>query len=87
MQGIIICFDVTRIETFNSIGRRIQDIRDHCRAGVTLMLIGTKCDLRDKRAVLKEKAEQFADEHDMLYFETSAKEKINVQSAFEQMIE
>ena len=36
---------------------------------------------------MREEAEELADEHDMLYCETSAKENINVPAAFEQIIE
>ena len=84
---MIICFDLTRVETFESVGQRIEDIRMHCEAGTTKLLIGTKCDLIDQRKVLREEAEQFADEHDMIYCETSAKGNINVQAAFEEMID
>ena len=87
MQGIIICFDLTRIETFNSIEGRVRDIKSKCGADAILMLVGTKCDLWDKRAVLREVAEELADEHEMLYCETSAKFNINVRSTFEQIID
>ena len=51
------------------------------------MLVGTKCDLREGRTVLREEAEQLADENNMLYYETSAKDNINVKEAFAEMID
>ena len=38
------------------------------------ILIGTKADLRDERAVTAEEAEQLAADNNMLYFETRARE-------------
>ena len=51
------------------------------------MLIGTKCDLTEDRAVTREEAEQLAAEHNMTYFETSARGNINIQEAFSEMID
>jgi small GTP-binding protein len=71
--GALILFDITNRESFDNIGRWLQDIRDVARADVVTVLIGSKSDLGDQRQVSSDEAEAFAREHSMSYFETSAK--------------
>ena len=44
-----------------------------------VMLIGNKCDLSDHRAVDKERGQLLADEYDIEFMETSAKDNINIK--------
>lgn len=44
--------------------------------------VGNKCDMSDKRQVPTERAQQLAIEHRIAFQETSAKENVNVESAF-----
>jgi GTPase SAR1 family protein len=48
-------------------------------------LIGNKCDL--ERAVTKDEAQALADQFQLKYFETSAKEATNVELAFQTLAE
>ena len=43
------------------------------------MLIGNKCDLENRRAVTFEEGKAFADEHGLIFLETSAKTAENVE--------
>ncbi len=43
------------------------------------MLIGNKCDLEHRRQVSPEEGKKFADEHGLLFLETSAKTAHNVE--------
>ncbi len=47
-----------------------------------IVLVGTKCDKIEKRRVSYERGKALADEHGWPFFETSAKENINVTEAF-----
>ena len=86
-QGMMICFDLTKPKTFQSVRRWIVAVNQNCEADVATLLIGNKCDLTDERAVTREEAEQLAADNNMQYFETSARGNINVQEAFVQMID
>ena len=86
-QGMMICFDLTKPKTFESVRRWVTAVEKNCEAGITTMLIGTKCDKTDERAVTTEEAEALAAEHNMMYFETSARSNINIQEAFAEMID
>ena len=49
-----------------------------------ICLIGNKIDLENKREVSYEEGKNFAEENDLLFFETSAKEGNNIQEIFVQ---
>jgi Ras-related protein Rab-2A len=49
---------------------------------MTIMLIGNKSDLEHRRAVSIEEGQQFAQEHGLIFLETSAKTAANVEEAF-----
>ena len=67
--GALIVFDLTSRDSFNSVERWYQDLKEVASADVITALIGNKSDLEDKRDVSKEEAQQYADEHGMKYFE------------------
>lgn len=50
--------------------------------GFVCFVLGNKIDLADKREVLRQRAEDFAQAQSMLYLETSAKESDNVEKLF-----
>ena len=49
---------------------------------MTILLIGNKTDLVEKRQVTTEEGKQFADRNGLLFLETSAKTSFNVDEAF-----
>ena len=50
-QGMIICFDVTRKKTFESVRRWAEACQTNCESGIPMVLVGNKCDLEDDRQV------------------------------------
>ena len=57
----------------------MKECKDMCYKDLLVCLIGNKIDLEDKRQVSYEDGKKFAEENDMLFFETSAKEGNNIQ--------
>ena len=49
-------------------------------------LVGNKVDLEDKR-IIKEEADKFAEEHNLPYIETSAKDGINIEELFDKSLD
>ena len=72
-QGMMICFDVTKQKTFESVRRWIVAVEKNCESDVATLLMGNKADLEDERVVTREQAEALARENNMVYFEASAK--------------
>ncbi|KAL8139869.1 hypothetical protein V2J09_005890 [Rumex salicifolius] len=80
--GALLVYDISRRETFNHLASWLEDARQHANPNMTIMLVGNKSDLSNRRAVSKEEGEQFAKEHDLLFLEASARTAQNVEEAF-----
>lgn len=80
--GALLVYDVTRRETFSHLQTWLEDAKANSNTAITIMLIGNKCDLENKRQVSKEEGEQFAKAHGLVFMETSAKTAQNVDDAF-----
>ena len=86
-DGIIICFDLTRSESFKNCRTWVQSIYKILKKQDTpKILVGNKVDLVDDRKVDKEAAEQFAEEYGIHYFETSALEGTGVNNAMKDIM-
>lgn len=48
-QGMMICFDLTKPRTFDSVRRWIVAVNQNCEADVATLLIGNKADLTEER--------------------------------------
>jgi len=81
-QGILLVYDVTDRQTFLSIRNWVAQIQMHADVNVNKILIGNKCDVQDQRAVSYEEGEGLAKEYNIHFFETSAKQDINVEKTF-----
>ena len=60
----------------------LDDVRTNSSKNVTVILIGNKKDLEDKRQVSYEEGEAFAKENGLMFLETSAKTAYNVVESF-----
>lgn len=57
----------------------MNSIYKHSDPSIAKVLVGNKLDLESERVVSKSEAQKIAQEHGMAYFETSAKDNINIQ--------
>lgn len=86
-MGIILIYDVTQQDSFQNIRRWIHDIHENVtNDSVNIILIGNKCDLNEQRVVPTARGKSLADEYGIAFFETSAKEDINVQESFTALV-
>ena len=50
-KGAIIIYDITRPETFNNVDKWFDEVNEYGEKGVSLMMVGNKCDLVNLRSV------------------------------------
>ena len=81
-HGIIIVYDVTDQDSFDSVKMWLQEIDRYATSTVLKLLVGNKCDLNDKRVVDYDTAKEFAEANQMPFLETSALDSTNVEEAF-----
>ena len=77
-----IVYDISDKKSFDNIVTWLNECRDMCYKDILVCLIGNKCDLEGKRAVSYEEGKNFAEENNLIFFETSAKDGNNIQEIF-----
>ena len=80
--GALLVYDITRKETFIHVTKWLEEVRNNSSKTITVILIGNKKDLEDKRQVSYEEGEAFAKENGLMFLETSAKTAYNVVESF-----
>ena len=72
--------------TFDNIRKWLTQIKEEASSKVCVILIANKIDSED-RVISKEDGESLAESFKLPFFESSAKENINVDEAFKHLIE
>ena len=85
-NGILLVYDVTQRTSFEGIKNWVKQIKDQVSSRVSVVLVGNKIDLVDKREVKTEEGEELGKEYNYQFFETTAKDGININEAFEALI-
>ena len=80
--GALLVYDITRKETFTHVTKWLEEVKSNSSKQITIILIGNKKDLEDKRQVSYEEGEALAKENGLMFLETSAKTAYNVVEAF-----
>lgn len=58
---------------------RVTQIKTYSWDNAQVILVGNKCDMEDERVISFERGKQLADQLGVEFFETSAKENVNVK--------
>eukprot|EP01119_Soliformovum_irregulare_P009146 TRINITY_DN22308_c0_g1_i1.p1 TRINITY_DN22308_c0_g1~~TRINITY_DN22308_c0_g1_i1.p1 ORF type:complete len:202 (-),score=37.38 TRINITY_DN22308_c0_g1_i1:89-694(-) len=80
-HGVFLVFDISDYHTFRDLEHWYKEITKWSSEKTKIILVGNKSDLKS-RAVDYEEAKNYADSHNMIYLETSAKSNFNVDYAF-----
>ena len=73
-------------ETFEGARSWLEDLREHTESKMlSVVLVGNKNDLYDKREVTMEDVNRFCTKEKLTYIETSALTPVNIDEAFEKL--
>jgi len=79
-RGVIYTFALNNMQSFIHIDDWVESVSSF---NVPFsILVGNKCDLKDKRVVQKESIREVCERHSLTFVETSAKHNTNVHEAF-----
>jgi small GTP-binding protein len=82
----IICYDITKKESFDNVTSWIEDCKTQCYKSVHMVLVGNKTDLNERRVVSTDEGKELADKLGISFYETSAKTGKNVDKVFEESL-
>ena len=87
-DGILLVFDIANELSFNKIKNYyIEKIKEKCKMGIPIILLGNKTDLENERQVSQEEAIDLSIKEEYIYKESSCIKNENVADAFETIIE
>ena len=85
-HGIILTYDITKRRSFENINYRLDRIKEDFQGIFLFALVGLKIDSFYDEEVREEEARKFAEDNNMLFYLTSAKENIDVENCFNGII-
>jgi small GTP-binding protein len=85
-NGIMLVYDVSDRQSMENVEYWVKNIKSHATDSVQVVLVGNKSDLRTPESIDRcsdpDVGKKFSVKYGVPYFETSAKESINVDEAF-----
>ena len=85
-KGALVVYDITQKKTFENIEKWVNDLKAAGDPKITIILIGNKNDLDNKRQVSKDQGEEKARSFGCAFLETSAYSGDNIDKAFNYMV-
>ena len=79
---ILLVYDISNKDTFNHLPDWIRDLTNVNIKEIIFVIVGNKIDLNAQRAVTLEEGQKFAEEHDFLFQEISAKTGVGFSELF-----
>jgi GTPase SAR1 family protein len=84
-----VVYDITKYESFESVKKWIEGIREHASPNVVIVIVGNKLDLKKnyEQVVTTNEGKKLASQLGVLFAETSALTNENVEASFMLMLE
>ncbi|XP_006626873.1 ras-related protein Rab-3C isoform X1 [Lepisosteus oculatus] len=86
-MGFILMYDITNEESFSAVQDWSTQIKTYSWDNAQVILAGNKCDMEEERVVSTESGRHLAEQLGFEFFETSAKDNINVKQTFERLVD
>ena len=86
-KGCFIVYDISCLKTFENVEKWYQEIIKTGDKGISIVLVGNKCDLENDREVTMEMGQKKAKDLNIPFFETSALSNTNIGDIFQSISE
>ncbi|CBY21653.1 unnamed protein product [Oikopleura dioica] len=86
-MGFILMYDITNEDSFNAVQDWATQIKTYSWDSAKVMLVANKADMENERVVSTERGEELARQLGFDFFETSAKENLNVAQSFDRLVD
>ena len=86
-KGCFIVYDITSEVSFENVQKWYEEIMKSAEKGISVILVGNKCDLENERKVSIEMGQNKAKNLNCPFFETSALNNTNIMTAFQSISE
>lgn len=87
--GVILVYDITNRQSFNNVKFWLNEIKTYTSENTSIILVGNKCDLDTSftdnislREVAENEGKELANEYNLLFVESSAKNSHNIDNIF-----
>ena len=81
---VILVYNITSKESFENLKNVwLEDVTNYGEKYKVLAVVGNKCDLYEQEAVPEEDARKFAEEHDAIFVNVSARDGTNIFNLFD----
>ena len=81
-----IVYDITEKNSFDHIDFWLNELKNEAPESIIYVLIGNKNDLNEKRVISYEQGNEYAKKNKMMFFETSARNKIEIDNIFKETV-
>ena len=85
-DGIMLTYDTSNRRTFEKLSELLDQIINYAKEDIPIALVACKTDLYLDEEVMSEEGEQFAENNYLIFYETSAKNNVNVDFCFNDFI-
>ncbi|KAF9174605.1 hypothetical protein BGX21_010397 [Mortierella sp. AD011] len=87
-QGVILVYDVSNRDSFNDLQTWFNELDTYCSSKeVVRMIVGNKVDKESSREVSRQEGQELAQKLQTLFVECSAKTRLGVQQAFDELVQ
>ena len=85
-KGSLLVYDITNKKSFDNLEKWISDLKTNGDDKISIILLGNKSDLEDKRVISTEEGKKKAEYYKFAFMETSALNGNNIEKAFNELI-